>query len=54
MDEKEFCNLLNEFISILGDDPDASYFEFLMTFILWVFIKESRLCGFRNGTWRVT
>lgn len=38
--EKEFCDMLNDFIKVIGEDPDASYFEFLITFVLWVFDKE--------------
>lgn len=40
VEENEFCSLLNEFIGIIGEDPDASYFEFLITFVLWVFYKK--------------
>lgn len=38
--EEYFCSRLNEFIAIVGENPDASYFEFMIAFILWVFDAE--------------
>ncbi|MCA9324214.1 hypothetical protein KC992_03900 [Candidatus Saccharibacteria bacterium] len=56
--EQEFCNYFNQFIDEIGEDPDASYFEFLITFVLWVFAKErvdyavieTGLGGLHDGT----
>jgi dihydrofolate synthase/folylpolyglutamate synthase len=38
--DEKFCNYLSEFIECIGDDPDASYFEYLIVFVLWVFARE--------------
>ncbi|MCA9345928.1 hypothetical protein KC960_00380 [Candidatus Saccharibacteria bacterium] len=41
LSDKLFCNYLDEFIEEIGEDSDASYYEFLIVMILWVFEKEA-------------
>ena len=39
--DTEFCELLNKFAEIVGNDIDATYFEILIVFVLWAFVE----CG---------
>ena len=41
LSDKVFCNYLDEFIEEIGEDSDASYYEFLIVMMLWVFEKEA-------------
>ena len=56
--EQVFCDSINQFIELLGDGPDVSYFEFMIVFVLWVFsragvdyaVVETGLGGLHDGT----
>lgn len=39
--EKTFIDYFSEFTDLLGEQPDATYFELLIAFVLWVFDKEA-------------
>lgn len=39
-DETTFCRLFDEFITVMGEGIDATYFELMITFVLWAFDHE--------------
>ena len=56
--DEDFCKLLNDFVPLLGTNFDASYFEFMIVFVLWSFVQlnvdyaviETGLGGLHDGT----
>lgn len=58
LDDEQFCRLFSEFRAELGESPDATYFEYLIVFILWAFVQlgvdyavvETGLGGLHDGT----
>ena len=38
--DAEFCSLLSEFLGVVDEESNPSYFELLMVFVLWVFVKK--------------
>lgn len=55
---EQFVTLFNQFIAVIGQDVDATYFEFMIVFVLWSFkelgvdyaVVETGLGGMHDGT----
>ncbi|HMT18909.1 MAG TPA: Mur ligase family protein [Candidatus Saccharibacteria bacterium] len=58
LDEKQFCELFNSFVKLLPQNTDATYFEYMIVFVLWAFkelsvdyaVLETGLGGLFDGT----
>lgn len=58
IDDEVFCSLLDRFISMVGPQEDASYFEYMIAYILWSFVElgvdyavvETGLGGLHDST----
>ena len=37
---EEFCHELSEFMELIDEDEKPSYFELLMVFVMWVFVRK--------------
>ncbi len=56
--DKRFIALFNQFVALIGQDVDATYFEFMIVFVLWCFkelgvdyaVIETGLGGMYDGT----
>jgi dihydrofolate synthase/folylpolyglutamate synthase len=58
LDDDSFCELFARFCQEIGENPDATYFELLVVFVLWAFVQigvdyaviETGLGGLHDGT----
>ncbi len=58
IDDTTFCELFGNFQQQIGEDPDATYFEYMVVFVLWSFVQlgvdyaviETGLGGLHDAT----